>query len=183
MNIVELHNVDKHYAGVRALSRLSLALPEGEVLGLFGHNGAGKTTTIKLILGLIEPSDGEVRVFGERPGSRGAREQRRALGFLQENVSFYEQLSGDEVLRYFARLKGASRAQCRELLDEVGLGDAAKRRVKTYSKGMRQRRDWPRPYSASRACCCSTNPPWAWTRSRPGSSTSASPGSRPAAAP
>ncbi|OMH33636.1 ABC transporter ATP-binding protein [Motiliproteus sp. MSK22-1] len=139
MNIVELDNVEKRYEGVHALKNLNLALQQGEILGLFGHNGAGKTTTIKLILGLIEASKGKVRVFGEDPTRSEARNQRRKLGFLQENVSFYDQLTGLEVLNYFARLKGVSKKQSLALLDQVGLRHAEKRRVKTYSKGMRQR--------------------------------------------
>lgn len=139
MNIVELQQVEKSYQGVTALHQLNLELQQGEVLGLFGHNGAGKTTTIKLILGLIAATAGQVRVFGEDPTQPEARNLRRQLGFLQENVSFYDQLTGLEVLQYFARLKGISRQSCRALLEQVGLSQAGKRRVKTYSKGMRQR--------------------------------------------
>ncbi|MEH6649765.1 MAG: ABC transporter ATP-binding protein [Motiliproteus sp.] len=139
MNIVELEQVDKNYAGVQALKNLNLELKQGEILGLFGHNGAGKTTTIKLILGLVEASRGKVQVFGSDPTLSSARNQRRQLGFLQENVSFYDQLTGLEVLNYFARLKGVPKKQCMALLDQVGLNEAENRRVKTYSKGMRQR--------------------------------------------
>lgn len=139
MSIVELKNVEKHYQGVHALQQLDLSLQQGEVLGLFGHNGAGKTTSIKLILGLIKPSAGQVRVFGEDPAGDNAYQLRRQLGFLQENVSFYQQMTGLEVLSYFAKLKGCVRKQCVALLEQVGLSHAAERRVKTYSKGMRQR--------------------------------------------
>jgi Cu-processing system ATP-binding protein len=75
------------------------------VLGLFGHNGAGKTTSMKLILGLLTPSEGQVRVLGRAPHDP---EVRRQLGYLPENVTFYPQLSGRETLRHFARLKGAA---------------------------------------------------------------------------
>ncbi len=139
MNIVELESVEKHYQNVHALKGLNLALQPGEILGLFGHNGAGKTTTIKLILGLVEASKGNVRVFGQDPTLSEARTLRKQLGFLQENVSFYDQLTGLEVLNYFARLKGVPKKQTREILHQVGLSHAEKRRVKTYSKGMRQR--------------------------------------------
>jgi len=138
-NIVELIGVEKRYQSVRALEPLDLVLQEGEVLGLFGHNGAGKTTTIKLILGLIKASAGYVRVFGQDPTFSESRKERQQLGFLQENVSFYDQLTGLEVLRYFARLKGIQISECHRLLDQVGLKAASGRRVKTYSKGMRQR--------------------------------------------
>ena len=139
MTIVELKNIAKHYQGVDALQSLDLSLKQGEVLGLFGHNGAGKTTTIKLILGLISPSAGQVRVFGEDPAGDNAHNLRRQLGFLQENVSFYDQMTGMEVLSYFAKLKGCAQKQCTSLLEQVGLSQASSRRVKTYSKGMRQR--------------------------------------------
>lgn len=139
MTIVELHRVEKRYKDLTALQGLDLQLAQGEVLGLFGHNGAGKTTAIKLILGLIEPSAGEVRVFGESPTAPQARRLRRQIGFLQENVCFYDQLTGQEVLDYFARLKGAPRGQSRQILEQVGLDHARDRRVRTYSKGMRQR--------------------------------------------
>ncbi|MFA0813371.1 ABC transporter ATP-binding protein [Microbulbifer epialgicus] len=142
-NIVELQQVEKKYQGIKALQSLDLTLQPGEIFGLFGHNGAGKTTIIKLILGLIEATSGRVSVFGKDPTQAGTRELRGKLGFLQENVSFYDQLTGLEVLEYFARLKGVTRKRCRkdclELLEQVGLNEACDRRIKTYSKGMRQR--------------------------------------------
>lgn len=136
MNAFELAGVSKRYGAMTVLENLDLTLAEGEVLGLFGHNGAGKTTTMKIILGLLAASEGRVCVLGGTPDST---EVRRSLGYLPENVSFYPQLSGRETLHYFARLKGASRAQSEELLEQVGLAHAADRRVRTYSKGMRQR--------------------------------------------
>ncbi|MEH6442740.1 MAG: ABC transporter ATP-binding protein [Oceanospirillaceae bacterium] len=139
MSIVELKQVEKKYQNVHALQALDLSLQPGQVFGLFGHNGAGKTTVIKLILGLIEASSGQVTVFGENPTLAKAQYIRAKLGFLQENVSFYDQLSGLEVLEYFAQLKGIPKNQCTALLEQVGLIHACKRRVHTYSKGMRQR--------------------------------------------
>lgn len=136
MNAVELHQVHQQYGAMPVLDNISLTLAEGEVLGLFGHNGAGKTTTVRLILGLLQASSGEVRVLGGTPGDS---EVRRQIGFLPENVMFYPQLSGRETLEHFARLKGASTQQVGELLEQVGLTAASSKRVKTYSKGMRQR--------------------------------------------
>lgn len=136
MNAVELIGVQQRYGALQALHHLDLSLGEGEVLGLFGHNGAGKTTTMKLILGLLQPSQGQVKVLGGAPGDAHIR---RMLGYLPENVTFYPQLTGRETLRHFARLKDAPIAQIDELLEQVGLIHAAERRVKTYSKGMRQR--------------------------------------------
>lgn len=139
MSIVELNQLSKCYEGLTVVNKLNLNLEKGEVLGLFGHNGAGKTTTMKMILGLIEPSSGEVRVFGNNPFDTSFGHHRFRLGFLPENVAFYQQLTGLEVLKFFARLKKVSTRRCSELLQQVGLDPAAHRKVKTYSKGMRQR--------------------------------------------
>ncbi len=137
--IVQLDNVSKQYKSLHAVSDLSFSIQPGEVLGLFGHNGAGKTTTMKLILGVIEATEGTVSVFGSNPSTKQAWQSRKQIGYLPENVSFYEQLTGLEVLTYFARLKSAPPAQVKDLLKQVGLSDALHRQVKTYSKGMRQR--------------------------------------------
>lgn len=136
MNAVELEGVRQRYGSMNVLHGLDLQLAEGEVLGLFGHNGAGKTTTMKLILGLLQASEGRVSVLGQSPHDRQVHRQ---LGYLPENIVFYPQLTGRETLKHFARLKGAPAAQVDELLEQVGLVEAANRRVKTYSKGMRQR--------------------------------------------
>ncbi|MBA4727853.1 MAG: ABC transporter ATP-binding protein [Pseudomonas sp.] len=136
MNAVEIQGVSQRYGSMTVLHDLNLNLGEGEVLGLFGHNGAGKTTSMKLILGLLAPSEGQVKVLGRAPNDPQVRRQ---LGYLPENVTFYPQLSGRETLRHFARLKGAALGQVDELFEQVGLAHAADRRVKTYSKGMRQR--------------------------------------------
>lgn len=136
MSAVELKNVQQKYGDLTVLEDINWQLQAGEVLGLFGHNGAGKTTTVKLLLGLIEASQGQVKVLGGVAQDPGVRQQ---IGFLPENVMFYPQLTGRETLEHFARIKGASLAQVSALLEQVGLGAAAKERVKTYSKGMRQR--------------------------------------------
>ncbi|WP_339499115.1 ABC transporter ATP-binding protein [Pseudomonas silesiensis] len=136
MNVIDIEGVSQRYGHSTVLHQLNLSLAEGEVLGLFGHNGAGKTTCMKLVLGLLQASAGQVRVFGRLPSDPHVR---RLLGYLPENVTFYPQLSGLETLRHFARLKGAAFTQVDGLLEEVGLAGVAHRRVKTYSKGMRQR--------------------------------------------
>lgn len=136
MPVVEIEGVTQRYGHATVLHDLNLSLAPGEVLGLFGHNGAGKTTSMKLILGLLQASSGQVRVFGRAPSDPHVRQM---LGYLPENVTFYPQLSGLETLQHFARLKGAPLSQVQTLLEDVGLTVAARRRVKTYSKGMRQR--------------------------------------------
>lgn len=139
MTLVHMHQVHKSFGKVQALQGLSLSLSAGEVLGLFGHNGAGKTTTMKLILGLERPTAGEIRVLDQVPWQRQFGPQRFKIGFLPENVVFYPQLTGREVLHYFARLKQVPTSHGNALLDRIGLSHAADRKVKTYSKGMRQR--------------------------------------------
>jgi len=136
MTVVEMTKVQQKYGQLLVLDDNSWQLGAGQVLGLFGHNGAGKTTTVRLILGLIEESAGEVKVLGGSPHDAKIRQQ---IGFLPENIMFYPQLTGAETLHFFARLKGASRHQVDSLLEQVGLTAASNKRVKTYSKGMRQR--------------------------------------------
>jgi len=136
MNCFELDTISHRYDRETVLQDVTLQLEPGEILGLFGHNGAGKTTTIKLILGLMTPSSGRLSVLG---GEAGDPRVSQHIGYLPENVMFYPQLTGREILAHFARLKGASPAQVPELLSQVGLADAMDARTRTYSKGMRQR--------------------------------------------
>lgn len=137
--VVSLDNVSKHYKDLKALSGVNLQLAQGEVLGLFGHNGAGKTTMMKLILGVVSPEFGKVSVMGMQPDDKSAWHMRAKMGYLPENVMFYEQLTGLEVLTYFSKLKGKNKAHAKQLLEQVGISHAQNRPVKTYSKGMRQR--------------------------------------------
>ena len=136
---IELEGVAKHYGRQRAVDDVSLTVRPGECLALVGHNGAGKTTLMKLMLGLVRPTAGRVRVLGGDPVGPEAARRRLGVGFLPENVAFDAALTGREVLAFFARLKGGPSGVCLELLARVGLADAAGRRLHTYSKGMRQR--------------------------------------------
>jgi len=135
---VEINDVTKRFGPVEAVRDVSFALPEGETIALVGHNGAGKTTLLKLMLGLIRPSSGNIRVLGEDPAA-GEFAARRRLGYLPENVSFNSALTGRETLAFYAGLKREGSGALAPLLERVGLSHAADRRVGTYSKGMRQR--------------------------------------------
>jgi len=136
---VTLRGVVKHFGGVRAVDGVDLDVRRGEVFGLIGHNGAGKSTLFKMMLGLVAPSAGEILIQGSPVVGRGFRAVRRGIGYLPENVVLYDNLSGLETLRYFARLKGVPAAECEPVLERVGLAPAAGRSVREYSKGMRQR--------------------------------------------
>ena len=135
---VSVIGVVKNYRAVRALRDVSFDLAPGRLSALVGHNGAGKTTLIKLMLGLIRPDSGSIRVLDEDPAA-GEFSARRQLGYLPENVAFNAALTGRETLTFYARLKHVKPSKAWAFLDRVGLTDAADRRVGTYSKGMRQR--------------------------------------------
>lgn len=137
---ISLRGVTKHYGAVRAVDGVDLDIGHGEVFGLIGHNGAGKSTLFKMMLGLVSPTAGEVRVLGCPVAGVQAREVRRSIGYLPENVVLYDNLNGLETLRFMAQLKGVPATACEPALQRVGLdGAAAKRPVREYSKGMRQR--------------------------------------------
>lgn len=134
-----IENVSKHYDSIVAVEDVSLSVASGEVFGLIGHNGAGKSTLFKMMLGLVAPSSGHIRLHGTAVSGDQFREVRRRIAYLPENVVFYDNLTGLETLYFFADLKGAPRRECKPLLEKVGLTGAAKRKVGGYSKGMRQR--------------------------------------------
>jgi ABC-2 type transport system ATP-binding protein len=125
---------------VRALDGLSLSVAAGQVFGLLGPNGSGKSTAFKVAVGLIRPDAGTVTINGKKPGTIAAR---KATGFLPEESTLMPFLSARETLRLHGALAGLSRAdavrKADELLERVGLKDAAKRRVKGFSKGMQRR--------------------------------------------
>jgi Cu-processing system ATP-binding protein len=136
---VELAGVAKYYGGQLAVQDVDLVLRPGECVALAGHNGAGKSTLIKLMLGLIRPTRGTVSLLGENPAAGAAARGRTEVGYLPENVSLDPAMTGAETLAFYARLKRRPVAGNVALLERVGIAQAAKRRVGTYSKGMRQR--------------------------------------------
>ena len=135
---VELDQVSKHYAGTYAVRDVSLSLKEGQSVALAGHNGAGKSTLIKLMLGLIHADAGRVNVLGSDPRI-GRAPARFEIGYLPETVALHPAMTGVETLAFYARLKRQPLSDNHRLLEQVGIAQAAKKRVGTYSKGMRQR--------------------------------------------
>jgi ABC-2 type transport system ATP-binding protein len=140
--IIKLTQLTKKYGEFTAVDRLDLQIQRGEVFGLLGPNGAGKSTTILMMLGLTEPTSGTSIVCG-LDSTRNPMEVKRRVGYLPDDVGFYEDRSGLDNLVYTARLNlvGVSEANRRawELLERVGLKEAALKKTGTYSRGMRQR--------------------------------------------
>jgi ABC-2 type transport system ATP-binding protein len=135
---LEVAALAKRYGATHALRGVDLVVGEGELVGLLGPNGAGKSTLVKSACGLVRPTSGSVRVCGAPAGSAPAR---RALGYLAELFRFPGWTTADELLVLHQRLAGSNggMAERTELLELVGLTDAASRRVETMSKGMQQR--------------------------------------------
>lgn len=141
-NVIELTDLTKRYGDHTVVDALNLTIRKGEIFGLLGPNGAGKSTTILMMLGLTEPTSGEVTVCGLN-ATRVPVEVKQRVGYLPEDVGFYDDYSGLENLLYTARLNRIPEplARCRagELLSRVGLHDAANKKTGKYSRGMRQR--------------------------------------------
>jgi len=140
--VIETKGLTKYYGQQAAVDGLSLDVQQGEIFGFLGPNGAGKTTTILMLLGLTEPSGGEARVCGFNP-TREPLKVKRLVGYLPENVGFYQDMSARENLRYVARLNHipdrVSSQKIDEVLGIVGLSEDAHKRVGTFSRGMSQR--------------------------------------------
>ncbi|WP_456273928.1 ABC transporter ATP-binding protein [Bacillus sp. AK031] len=137
--VLELNNVSKVIKGKRIIDSLSFGVQEGEVFGFLGPNGAGKTTTIRMIVGLMGISEGDIVVNGisVKSNFEGAI---RDIGAIVENPELYKFLSGYKNLQHFARMhKGITEERIKEVVELVGLTDRIHDKVKTYSLGMRQR--------------------------------------------
>jgi ABC-2 type transport system ATP-binding protein len=130
--------LSKAYGQTEALAGVDLDVQPGELVGLLGPNGAGKSTLVKIACGLVRPTDGSARVVGEPAGSAAAR---AALGYLAELFRFPDWLRADELLELHQRLAASEGGATErgELLELVGLGEAARVRVDAMSKGMQQR--------------------------------------------
>lgn len=144
--VIQTRNLTKIYRDfwgrkkVRALNSLSLDVRKGEVFGLLGPNGSGKTTTLKLMLGLLFPTEGEISVLG-KPATDVVKNQR--IGYLPEESYLYRFLNAEETLDFYGRLFKIPSAERKrridKLIDLVGIKDARRRQLKEYSKGMTRR--------------------------------------------
>jgi ABC-2 type transport system ATP-binding protein len=136
---VDVRGVWKRYGDVDVVQDLSFDVQAGEVLGFLGPNGSGKTTTMRMILDIVRPARGEIRVFGGAPGV----EHQARIGYLPEDRGLYRDVRIIDTLTYFGALRGLSEAGARRkaqgLLDEMGLGDAATKRAAELSRGMHQK--------------------------------------------
>ncbi|MEI9996534.1 MAG: ATP-binding cassette domain-containing protein [Rhizomicrobium sp.] len=136
--IVELSHVTKRFGDFTAVDDLSFALGRGSILGFLGPNGAGKTTTLRMMLGIMPPDTGEIRVLGRSIGA-----VRDRIGYLPEERGLYRRMRADAAIAYIATLKGLNRtdalARARTLLDGFGLGAFARVRIEGLSKGMAQK--------------------------------------------
>ena len=134
---IEVHGLTKKYKGVTAVSDASFSVPQGTICGFVGPNGSGKTTTIRMLLGLITPTDGSAKVLGF-PVSEPEKYLSQ-VGAMIEGPAFYPALSGAENLRVLASLGDIPRDRVDELIDLVGLKGRGGQKYKTYSLGMKQR--------------------------------------------
>jgi ABC-2 type transport system ATP-binding protein len=138
--VIETHELRKRYKGVEALRGVSLKVEPGEIFGLLGQNGAGKTTLIKILLGIVRRGEGEARLFNEPAGTASVRSR---VGYLPEDHRFPEYHSAYSLLDYYGQLYGMGSSDRRrripEILDRVGLAQRMHYKIRTYSKGMKQR--------------------------------------------
>jgi len=135
---IETRNLSKRYKDVQAVDSLYMSVKRGEIYGFLGPNGAGKTTTIKMIMGLVRPTRGNIFLNGVRIDDGFDVEHRRLTGYLPEQVAFYRNLTPVQTLNFFCELKGVDKSIVVPLIEEVGLTSAIHRKVGTYSKGMVQ---------------------------------------------
>lgn len=136
---LEIRGVSKRFGQQVAVRDLDLTIPSGSIYGFLGPNGAGKTTTIRMVMSIIYPDTGEIRLLG-RPNAEGIKDR---LGYLPEEKGLYKKMTALEILVYFGRLKGLNgtdaKTKARELLTRYGLGDAIDKKCEALSKGMGQK--------------------------------------------
>jgi ABC-2 type transport system ATP-binding protein len=139
-SVIDVRHISKDFKEVRAVDDLSFSVPQGKVYGFLGQNGAGKSTTIRMLLTLIQPTEGEIEIFGLNL-KKHRKEILRKTGAIIEKPDLYKYLTAKENLAIFAAMSGTkiSDGNLMERLEKVGLAERANSKVKTYSQGMRQR--------------------------------------------
>ncbi|MGB2763048.1 MAG: ATP-binding cassette domain-containing protein [Candidatus Aminicenantaceae bacterium] len=137
MNVVEIENITKTFGALKAVNDLSLNVPQGSIYGFIGPNGSGKTTTLRMIMNIIYPDSGKIRIFDEE--MRGTASER--IGYLPEERGMYKKMKVRELLRFYGELKSGRKVN-KEVdywLDKLDLSDWADKKIETLSKGMGQK--------------------------------------------
>lgn len=138
--VAELNRVTKRYSGHTAVSEFDLVVPKGSVYGLLGPNGAGKTTTIRMMMNIIVPDSGSIRLFGQ---ARSGRDLSHRIGYLPEERGLYKKMKVLDLLVFLAQIKGVDRSHAKRKavawLERLGLGDWVEKKIDDLSKGMQQK--------------------------------------------
>ena len=133
--VIETNNLTKRFPNKVAVNKVNMHIAKGAIYGLIGKNGAGKTTAMKMILGILEPTGGDMTLFGSTDLAR----ERKRIGSLIESPGIYKNCTAYENMKRFSLIAGGSEQEIRELLDLVGLGDVGKKKAGDFSLGMKQR--------------------------------------------
>jgi len=139
--MIQVQNLEKSYGDLKAVDGVSFQVARGEAFGLLGPNGAGKSTTISIMVGVLDADSGSVVIDGDKKSSHAS--SRRLIGVAPQSLSLYEEFSGNENLKFFGELYGLKGSKLKDRvnwsLEFAGLTEQAKKRVKTYSGGMKRR--------------------------------------------
>lgn len=138
MNVLEVKGLKKRLGKREIIKGINFSVKDGEIFGFLGPNGAGKTTTIRMLVGLIAPNEGEIKICG-KDVQKEKEEALKNVGAVVENPELYKYLSGRENLMQIARIRKVSKGEVEELIELVGLKDRIDDKVKKYSLGMKQR--------------------------------------------
>jgi ABC-type multidrug transport system ATPase subunit len=135
---IRLEGLAKHYSDEKKITNISLTIEKPEIFALCGGNGAGKSTLIKMLTGIMKPTSGRIFMDGKEVDQQ-SNSYKKLFSYMPDEMLFPRQLTGLEVLNFFARLRGISEGKVSESLQQVGLYDVRKMPIKHYSKGMQQR--------------------------------------------